>query len=190
MAIVSGLRLATGMAALCAVLAPALAAAAQNRPQPCDVVEPDSLAISWMAPCDDGRWLFDPQAGCRLWDWHPAPEDTATWTGACTDGRKDGHGVVQWYEHGRPIDRFEGVYRHGKRQGFGRYAWPTGERFEGTYADDLPNGPGAMTIDGETFAGDWRGGCLAEAGRRIAVGVPLRACGGGPIAQSPAPPGR
>jgi hypothetical protein len=33
---------------------------------------------------------------------------------------------VQWFEHGRPIDRFEGVYRRGKREGFGRYDWPTG----------------------------------------------------------------
>jgi MORN repeat len=51
---------------------------------------------------------------------------------------------VQWFEHGRPIDRFEGVYRRGKREGFGRYDWPTGERFEGTYADDLPTGRGAL----------------------------------------------
>ena len=55
---------------------------------------------------------------------------------------------MQWVEHGRPIDRFEGVYRRGKREGFGRYDWPTGDRFEGTYADDLPNGRGSVTIDG------------------------------------------
>jgi hypothetical protein len=50
--------------------------------------------------------------------------------------------VVQWFEHGGPIDRIESVYRRGKREGFGRYDWPTGDRFEGTYAEDLPNGLG------------------------------------------------
>jgi hypothetical protein len=191
MAILRGLRAATGAAVVCGVLAPVLiAAAAQARAKPCDVVEPDSLAISWMTPCDDGRWLLDPRSGCRLWDWHPAPEDTATWSGACPSGRKDGRGVVQWFEHGRPIDRFEGVYRRSKRYGFGRYDWPTGERFEGTYADDLPNGPGTVTIDGASFAGTWHGGCLAHSSKRIAIGVPIAACGGGPLAQSPRSTGR
>ena len=132
------------------MLVPALTlAAAETRAQPCDVVEPDSLQISWTAPCEDGSWLLDPRsAGCRLWDWHPAPEDGATWTGACPSDRKDGPGVVQWFEHGRPIDRFEGVYRHGKREGFGRYDWPAGQRFEGKYDADVPNGQGTVTIDG------------------------------------------
>jgi len=29
---------------------------------------------------------------------------------------------------------------------------PTGDRFEGTYADDLPNGRGTATIDGVSFS--------------------------------------
>src|SRR5215831_5821556 len=138
MAMLRGLRLATGAAVACGVLVLALTAATAESAKPCDVMEPDSLGISWTAPCDEGRWLHDPQSGCRMWDWHPAPDDTSTWTGACPAGRKEGRGVVQWFEHGRPIDRFEGVYRRGKREGFGRYDWPTGDRFEGTYADDLP----------------------------------------------------
>lgn len=185
MAIFRGLRAATGAALACGLLAPTLVvAAAQTRIQPCDVVEPDSLAISWTTPCDDGRWLLDPQTGCRLWDWHPAPEDTATWSGACRSGRKEGRGVVQWFEHGRPIDRFEGLFRRGKREGFGRYNWATGESFEGTYSDDLPNGPGTVTIDGVSFAGTWRGGCLSQGGKRIAIGVPIAACGSGRVAES------
>ena len=186
MALLRGLRFASSAAVLCGLLGPTLVvAAAETRAKPCDVVEPDSLAISWTAPCDDGRWLLDPQSGCRLWDWHPEPEDTATWTGSCPGGRKDGPGVVQWFEHGRPIDRFEGTFRRGKREGTGHYDWPTGERFDGSYAADLPHGPGSVTIDGVTFAGTWRGGCLAQAGKRIAIGVPLATCGGGPIAETP-----
>jgi hypothetical protein len=36
-------------------------------------------------------------------------------------GQKEGRGVAQWFEHRHPIDRFEGICRRGKRQGFGRY---------------------------------------------------------------------
>ena len=176
MAMLRGLRSATGAAVACGVLALAPTVANAERAGACDVTEPDSLGISWTDPCDEGRWLLDPQSGCRIWDWHPAPQDTATWTGACPAGRKEGRGVAQWFEHSRPIDRFEGVYRHGKREGFGRYDWPTGDRFEGIYADDLPNGRGTVTVDGVSFGGTWHRGCLVLGDRRIAIGVPLGAC--------------
>ena len=45
------------------------------------------------------------------------PEDTATWSGSCPRGLKEGAGAVQWFEHGRPIDRFEGVFERGRRKG-------------------------------------------------------------------------
>jgi hypothetical protein len=184
MAILLRLWAAASAALLYGVLALALAAA-QTTATPCDVVEPDLLAISWRTPCDDGRWLFDSETGsCRIWDWHPAPEDTATWSGACRSGRREGRGVVQWFEHGRPIDRFEGIFRRSKREGYGRYDWPTGERFHGTYVDDFPNGQGTAIIDGESFAGIWRRGCLMHGGKRIAIGVPLVACDGRPVAES------
>jgi hypothetical protein len=159
------------------VLALALAASAASG-RDCNVVVPDSLQINWTAPCEDGSWLLDPQTGCRLWDWHPDSEDTATWSGACPAGLKEGAGIVQWFEHGRPIDLFEGRFEGGRRKGFGRYYWPAGQRFEGYYDADLPNGQGTMIIDGASFTGTWRGGCLAHKGRIIAIGVPLGTCDG------------
>ncbi|HYX03120.1 MAG TPA: hypothetical protein VE963_13605 [Reyranella sp.] len=150
--------------------------------QACKVVDPDSLQINWTAPCQDGSWLLDPKSGCRLWDWRPDPEDTATWSGACPGGLKEGAGTVQWFEHGRPIDRFEGAFERGRRKGFGRYDWPAGQRFEGYYDADLPNGQGTVTIDGVPFAGTWHRGCLARRDKLIAIGVPLSRCAGGPPA--------
>ena len=173
---------ATGSAFL---LVPALAlAAADIRAQSCEAGEPDSLQINWTAPCQDGSWDLDPQAGCRLWDWRPDLEDVATWSGACRSGRKEGHGVVQWYEHGRPIDRFEGIFRRNSREGFGRYNWPAGQRYQGTYVAGLPTGQGAVTIDGVSYAGTWHRGCFAHGDKRIAIGVPLRTCGGGDPAEN------
>ena len=175
-----GRRPASRVAVVCGslLLLPALAMAAAQIPNvTCDVAQPDSLAINWTAPCQDGSWDLDPHGGCRLPDWRPEPEDASTWSGSCRSGRKEGRGVVQWYEHGRLIDRFEGTFRRGKREGFGRYEWPAGQRYEGSYVADLPDGQGTVTIDGVSLSSIWRRGCLVHGDRRIAIGVPLAACG-------------
>lgn len=143
----------------------------------CPSEEPDSVQISWATPCENGDWLFDTRHGCRMWDWHPEPRDRAVWSGACPNGLKEGRGVVQWYEHGQAIDRFEGTYRDGKREGFGRYRWSERDSFEGHYADDLPNGFGTASLAGETYAGSWKNGCLRKGDRLVAIGVPRQSCG-------------
>ena len=56
--------------------------ASQAKPD-CPPEEPDPVQISWTAPCDNSGWLFDTEAGCRMWDWHPDPGDSVAWTGAC-----------------------------------------------------------------------------------------------------------
>ena len=102
-----GSRRTTAIAALLAALiAPGAGAqdlSAITGPADCAPVEPDSVQISWEAPCDSGDWLFEPGVGCRMWDWHPAPSDGVTWTGQCKASQKVGWGVVQWVEHGQPI---------------------------------------------------------------------------------------
>jgi hypothetical protein len=143
----------------------------------CPPSEPDSLQISWTAPCDSGTWLFDTEAGCRMWDWHPMPEDYVQWRGACRGNLPDGSGEAQWYEHGRPIDRFVGTYRKGKREGEGHYVWNENVRFDGGYADDVPQGYGVAQIEGETLAGEWSRGCLNAGGKVVAIGVPRTSCG-------------
>lgn len=150
--------------------------ALSRSPGPCAAEEPDSVQISWTAPCEGDGWLFDTEAGCRMWDWHPGPDDKVTWSGACRDGLKHGSGVVQWTEHGQAIDRFEGTYRFGRREGFGRYVWNATHRYEGNYADNVPDGHGTAQLAGETLAGQWHNGCLTVAGRVVAIGVPRVSC--------------
>jgi len=145
--------------------------------QDCPPGEPDSVQISWNEPCEAGSWLLDTDLGCRMWDWHPAPEDKAEWSGACRAGQPEGRGTAQWYEHGRPIDRFAGTYRNGKRLGEGHYVWNEGVRYDGSYANDVPNGKGVFKLDGDTFAGEWKAGCLVRGdGRVVAIGVPRTSC--------------
>jgi hypothetical protein len=143
----------------------------------CPSEAPDSLQISWTQPCDDGDWLLDTEVGCRIADWHPDPTDRVVWSGACGGGNKEGQGVAQWFEHGQAIDRFEGTFRHGSREGFGRYVWSAGVSYEGLYADDVPNGLGTATLLGESFSGTWKNGCLGSKGRVVAIGVERSTCG-------------
>jgi hypothetical protein len=143
----------------------------------CPSEEPDSMQISWTQPCEQGGWLLDSRTGCRMWDWHPDPQDRAVWSGRCPGGEKDGHGMVQWFEHGQRIDRFEGTYRAGRRQGFGRYVWDEHNSFAGQYLDDVPNGFGSATVAGEAFAGVWKNGCLRKDSRVVAIGVERATCG-------------
>lgn len=173
-------------AALALVVSPVAYAQQQlvsaPKDNPCPTVEPDSVQISWVSPCEEGDWLLDTQNGCRMWDWHPDTRDHAAWTGGCPRGAKDGHGVVQWFEHGQAIDRFEGTYHEGKRQGFGRYQWNATDRYEGHYANDVPDGFGTAVVAGETFAGDWKNGCLSKADHVVAIGVPRTSCNNSPTA--------
>jgi len=144
----------------------------------CPPESPDSLEISWTQPCDEGDWVLDTEVGCRLGDWHPDPNDRVTWSGACEGGSKQGQGVAQWYEHGQAIDRFEGTFRNGKREGFGRYVWAPGVSYVGLYANDVPDGVGTATLLGENFSGTWKNGCLADGGRVVAIGVERSSCDG------------
>jgi hypothetical protein len=143
----------------------------------CPPGEPDSLQISWTAPCETGTWLFDTEAGCRMWDWHPEPQDKVVWRGACHGKLPEGPGEAQWFEHSQAIDRFIGTYREGKRQGEGHYVWNKTVRFDGSYADDVPQGYGVAQIEGETVAGEWNKGCLSSGGKVVAIGVPRASCG-------------
>jgi hypothetical protein len=142
----------------------------------CGTDAPDSLQISWNQPCYEGDWLLDTEVGCRIGDWHPDPKDRAIWSGACPGGSKDGRGVVQWTEHGQAIDRFEGTFRNGKRDGFGRYVWAPGVSYDGLYTNDVPHGFGTVSLPGEAYSGTWKNGCLTTRGRVVAIGVERSAC--------------
>lgn len=155
---------------------PIAAALAEEASDDCQLVEPDPVQISWNEPCEDGSWLFEPGVGCRMWDWHPAPSDVVTWSGDCKAGAIAGRGVMQWTEHERPIDRFEGAFVAGKRQGPGRYTWADDDWYVGFYENDVPNGLGTALIAGQTFSGQWRAGCFTSGARTVAIGVPLSSC--------------
>src|SRR5215475_6638516 len=46
-------------------------------------------------------WIADASTGCRVWNDHPRPKETITWSGRCENGLAQGNGVVQWFEDSR-----------------------------------------------------------------------------------------
>ena len=134
-------------------------------PADCPPGEPDTLQISWIQPCDSGGWLFDTQAGCRMWDWHPAPDDSVVWRGACHGHLPNGQGEAQWFEHGRPIDRFIGAFRNGKRDGEGHYIWNPNVRFDGNYANDVPQGYASRVLKTKFWPANGTRAASVRAGR-------------------------
>ena len=146
-------------------------------------------------------WLTAQNQPCKVWNPHPEAGEVLTWSGHCVDGKASGMGRLVWHgSYGRDV--FEGEYRHGKRNGHGRFARASGNRYEGHYVDDVPSGHGTFTwadgvryegeyadgkphgygvqtdADGNVRRGIWKHGCWGEKGGRWAtIGTTAEACG-------------
>jgi len=144
-----------------------------------------------------GEWMTDQKSGCQVWNPNPQLEESVAWSGTCTAGRAEGHGSVRWSRADTLIETDEGEWRDGRQVGSGSQAWPTGRydgqifdgepngrgvltlqklRYEGEFRDGKPNGTGTLTVGGDSVQGTWKDGCLQNAQRRAAIGVPLSAC--------------
>lgn len=144
-----------------------------------------------------GQFVAERGSGCKVWNPHPMPGETAVWSGACRDGFADGAGRLQWLKDGKPTERDEGDWRQGRQQGRGSQDWGSGRydgdlvggepqgqgvlmlqsgRYEGGFAAGRPNGAGTMTSLQGSFHGLWKDGCLAGDKRHIAIGVSSAQC--------------
>ena len=154
-----------------------------------------SLARAQTAPA--GQFVADRNSGCKVWNPHPLPGESAAWLGPCRDGFADGVGRLQWFKDGKPIERDEGEWRQGRQEGRGSQDWMSGRydgelvagepqghgvltlrsgRYEGAFSAGKPNGAGAMTSLEGSFRGIWKDGCLVGDKRRIAFGVSSALC--------------
>jgi hypothetical protein len=144
-----------------------------------------------------GEWMTDQKSGCQVWNPNPQLEESVAWSGACTAGRAEGHGSVRWSKADSLMETDEGEWRDGRQIGPGSQSWPTGRydgqiadsepngrgvmtlqklRYEGEFRDGKPNGTGTLTVGSDIVHGNWKDGCLQNAQRRAAIGVPLSAC--------------
>ncbi len=99
------------------------------------------LGLAWpaMAQHKSTRppgWIADSKTGCKVWNPAPQAHETIHWSGKCQGGYASGDGTLQWFENGRPGDRYEGEYQDGKRNGHGTVTMGNGTRIEGDWRND------------------------------------------------------
>jgi hypothetical protein len=133
-----------------------------------------ALPLGAEAPND---WVVDDKTGCKAWDDAPDPDETISWSGACTDGMTDGKGTLQFFVGGKPGTRYEGEMRNGRANGHGVNLAPDGARYEGEWRDNAPDGFGVYTKGGERLEGTWHKGCLKQGATERAVAVSRASCG-------------
>ena len=123
-------------------------------------------------------WTADPRTGCKVWNTAPEPGESLSWSGGCVNNMADGRGVLQWYENGKPGDRYEGELKGGRHSGYGTTAYANGNRYAGTWLNDKAHGQGVYTRrDGSVYDGQWVNGCFNQGGRKAVVGASLKDCG-------------
>lgn len=98
------------------------------------------LAVASVAQAQSGKspsWIADSKTGCKVWNPSPEARETIRWSGACEGGYAQGKGTLQFFENGKPGDRFEGEYQAGKRNGHGVVTMSNGTRIEGDWRNDV-----------------------------------------------------
>lgn len=81
-------------------------------------------------------WIADSKSGCKVWNPSPQAHETIQWSGGCNAGYAQGKGTLQWFENGKPSDRYVGEYQGGKRNGHGVVTMKNGTRIEGDWRND------------------------------------------------------
>jgi clan AA aspartic protease (TIGR02281 family) len=135
-------------------------------------------ALAQSSPAD---WIAAQGKGCLLWNPHPTPKETVTWSGTCPELLAQGQGAVQWFQSDAPGigvegtyrqghlisgvvsypngDRYEGDLRDGERTGKGVYRFASGNRYEGQFSHGDRNGQGVFTwANGDRYVGEFRDG--------------------------------
>ena len=109
-------------------------------------------------PPNTAGWIADARTGCRVWT-SAVEGATFSWNGPCPNGIANGHGVLQWYRNGQPINlRYEGERRDGKANGQGVQVTENGIRYQGEFREGLRSGRGSYTQpNGDRYDGEWFG---------------------------------
>lgn len=112
------------------------------------------------APAFAGQWVKTDK-GCVVWNSDPKPGDTATWTGACADGKVSGKGKLTW-KNGSQASTYVGSYKSGKRNGMGRFDDGSGNWYSGPFVDGVPDGTGRCFAKqlGREWKCEWHAGKL------------------------------
>ena len=117
----------------------------------------ESAQDAWLQP--EGK------SDCRIWTRHPVPANVksrVTWSGACKEGLAQGDGTFDMFISDKLDTRYVGAMDKGRIKGKGLLTiLANGARYEGEWADNLPEGQGKYTTaDGQVCEGAWSHGRL------------------------------
>ena len=101
-------------------------------------------------------WISDSN-GCKVLNRYPTIQLTFTWSGKCSDGYADGHGVIKWVfkDTNKFFSNHESDFVRGKSNGKGTDTFIK-SHFEGDFVEGKRNGKGTLTYrDGGHYEGDW-----------------------------------
>ncbi len=111
----------------------------------------------------EGTWTLTDQ-GCKVWNPNPRPNEAITWSGGMdANSYATGQGVLQWFNDGKLIFKYEGNMLNGKETGKGIGVWANGDRYEGDFIDDHRTGKGIYAYGptskwaGDRYEGDYVG---------------------------------
>ena len=108
-----------------------------------------------------GRWQqVENKTNCTVWNLRPQPDEKVTWTGACVNGKAEGHGTQVWrfLKDGEWKESiYTGEVKEGKINGRGVYVWgASGDSYEGDHKDNKMHGRGVYVwgASGDSYEGD------------------------------------
>ena len=105
----------------------------------------------------EAGWSRDATTGCRVWNPYPRPNEKVSWSGPCSYGVANGHGVLQWFLNGSLLERDQGEFVDGKANGEFVTTLADGSRYEGQRRNSERDGRGTITfVDGSRYEGEWR----------------------------------
>ena len=148
-----------------------------------------ALVLAWSLAATgalaEGRWQqVENMANCVVWNAvpFPAPKETVTWTGKCENGRIDGKGKLIWrYLISGSWNEvsYTGAVWRGRKHGRGVFVFANGNRYEGNWRGDRPNGNGTYYYaeDAHVLSGYWKNGCLKRGRRLMMLGATKEECG-------------
>lgn len=102
------------------------------------------------------EWIVSNDQGCKLLDPYYSDGVTITWEGPCTNGKADGYGKLTKYKDGIYESTYEGEFKHGIREGKGKFIHRDGTVREGVFVNGQMSGKGTMiSEDGDKYSGDF-----------------------------------
>jgi hypothetical protein len=94
--------------------------------------------------------------GWKIASDHQQADYEATWSGDIGDGFPNGQGILQAFQNGKLVLKYEGNMLNGTMNGKGVIISADGGRYEGDWINNRKNGKGIMTFaDGSRYEGEF-----------------------------------